>query len=102
MNNAPQPLTDESIDALIEAARPALRSSIRASIEKLVPVHMFEVAKIPLPSGQQWQLVIAVMTEPMSSILAATALQGFPAMLAAFEKMQKPAAPPSGFSIPGA
>jgi len=96
----PQPITDESIDALIEQAKPILRQSIRAAITQLVPIHLLEIAKIPLPSGQQWQLVLAVMTEPASNLVAGTMLNGFPSMIAAFEKMQKPA-PQSGFSIPG-
>ena len=103
MTNQAQPITDESIDALIEAARPALRNSIRAAVEKLMPIHLFEIAKIPLQTGQQWQLVIAVMTEPMSALLSGTALHGFPGMMAAFEKMQKQAAAaPSSSLIPGA
>lgn len=101
----PQPATDEQINALIEQCRPALLNSIRAAIEKLAPIQMFEIAKVPLQSGQQWQLVIAVMLEPMSALVSGTVLQGVPAMMGAYEKLQKPAAPPSkpnAFGIPGA
>lgn len=101
----PQPATDEQLNALIEQAKPALRESIRAAIEKLAPIQMFEIAKVPLQSGQQWQLVIAVMLEPMSALVSGTVLQGVPTMMAAYEKLQKPAAPapkPNAFGIPGA
>ena len=49
-----QPISDEQIDALIEEARPNLRAMIRGSFEQLVPVHLLEIGKIPLPSGQMW------------------------------------------------
>jgi hypothetical protein len=95
----PQPVTDQAIDALIEASRDNLRAAIRAAVEKLAPVHLFEIAKVPLQSGQQWNLVIAVMLEPMAGLVGATMLQGVPAMMAAYEKMQVKPVP---FSIPGA
>ncbi len=100
----PTPITDASIDALIEQAKPVLRSSIRAACEQLIPIHLVEIGKIPLPSGQQWQLVLAIMTEPMSNLVSAVALQGYPGIFSAFEKAQKSAEPAKvsgGFSIPG-
>jgi hypothetical protein len=97
----PQPITDEQLDALIEAVRPQLRGMMRGAFEKLIPVHFLEVGKIPLPSGAQWQVVLAVMTEPMAALVGATALSGFPAMQAAFEKLREQPAT-TGFSVPGA
>lgn len=106
MNPQPQtqPVTDEQLDSLIEAARPNLRNCFRAAIEQHAPVHFFEVAKLPLASGAEWSLVIAVMIEPFAALAGATMLQGMPAMQAAYAKLQKaPETAPlgSGFSVPG-
>lgn len=64
---------------------------------------MMEAAIIPLPSGQQWKLVLAVMTEPMAALAGAVLLTGVPAMSAAFQKAQDQASPrPSGgLMVPG-
>jgi hypothetical protein len=100
----PQPITDQSLDALIEAARPNLREALRRGLQDLVPVSMMEAAIIPLPSGQQWKLVLAVMTEPMAALAGAVLLTGVPAMSAAFQKAQDPApVPPTsgGLMVPG-
>jgi hypothetical protein len=103
----PQPITDEALDQIIETARPYLRKAIRESMTNLVPMSMFEIAKIPLPSGQLWSLMLAIMTEPVSGLVQGTVLHGMPALMAGFQKMQTapppavPAAPASrGFKIP--
>lgn len=96
-------ITDQQIDDLIEAAKPNFRIALRAAMEHSAPAHMFEIAKLPLTSGQEWPVVVAILLEPMAAMLTHTILQGVPAMFAAYEKAQKPAAPQaSGFAIPGA
>jgi hypothetical protein len=94
-------ITDAQLDALIEQARPNLRASIRAAIEQLSPIHFFEIAKVPLESGQQWQLSIAVMLEPMAGLISGMILQGVPPMMQAYEKLKAPAPQKNGLSIPG-
>jgi hypothetical protein len=95
-------ITDTQLDALIEAARPNLRAAIRASVEQLSPIHFFEIAKVPLQSGQEWTLNIAVMLEPMSTLISGMILQGVPPMMQAYEKLKAPEPAKSGFSVPGA
>jgi hypothetical protein len=98
----PQPITDESIDALLEVARPSLRQAMRNALEHLEPVGMMPVAIITLPSsGNHWNLFLAVMIEPVAALLQG----GFPAMQASFSKTQ-PSAPPvpptsGGLMVPG-
>lgn len=103
MTPSPQELSDEALDQLIEAARPSLRHMLRSTIKNEVPIHMVEIAKVPLPSGQQWSVTLAVMNEPFSVLAACTLMQGVPGMRAAFDKLNaKPetADPPPGFEIP--
>lgn len=98
------PITDVQLDALIETARPVLRDCLRAAIKDYAPVHFIELGKIPLASGAEWSLMLAVMIEPFAALAGATMLQGMPAMQAAYAKLQKaPEIPPpgSGFSVPG-
>jgi hypothetical protein len=95
-------ITDQQIDAHLESIKPRLRAAIRAAYEQLAPVNFLKVSDIPLPSGQSWQLVLGVMTEPMAELLAHTAMAGAPAMLASYGKMQQAPSPtPSDSLIPG-
>jgi hypothetical protein len=100
----PQPITDQQIDALIETARPQLRAMIRGVFQG-EPLHFLKIGEQPLPSGQTWQVVVAVMNEPFAAVASGTLMQGVPALMKAYEKLNKPAEPaiPStaGFSIPG-
>lgn len=97
-------ITDSQIDAHLESIKHRLRAAIRAAYDQLAPVNFLKVSDIPLPSGQNWQLVLAVMIEPMAELLAHTAMAGAPAMLASYAKMQQSATPgptPSDSLIPG-
>jgi hypothetical protein len=95
-------MTDQQIDAYIEMARPNLRAAIRASVEQLSPIHFFEIGKVPLQSGGEWSLNIAVMLEPMSGLISGMILHGVPPMMQAYEKLKSPEPPKTGFSVPGA
>jgi hypothetical protein len=93
-------VTDEQIDALIESVKPNLRAAIRASFAPtFAPAHFLIMGTIPLPSGQEWKLVLAVMSEPTAEIVGTLVLQGVPGMTAAWQKMASP--PAAGFSAPG-
>jgi hypothetical protein len=99
----PLPITDQQIDALIEQVRPQLRQMIRGVFQG-EPLHFLEIGKMPLPSGQTWQVVIAVMNEAFAGVASGTLMVGLPAFMKAYEKMNKPAAVPvseGAFSIPG-
>ena len=96
------PITDEQLDSLIESNRQNFRTALRACMESLQPIMWFEIAKLPLPSGEQWQVGVAIALEPMAQMMMALSLQGMPAMEAAYRKLQTPQNPPqgAGFTIP--
>jgi hypothetical protein len=97
-----QPISDEGLDQLIDAMRPQIREAIRAVFEGS-QCNMFELAQLPLPSGQKWSLVMAIMIEPFAAFAAHALMQGVPAMRASFEKQNAPAPSlpaGSGFEFP--
>lgn len=104
--NQPQPITDTQIDALIETAKPAIRNMIRDVFSGVSPCNFLEIGKMPLPTGQEWQVVICIMNEAFAAVAAPTLLTGIPGLMDAYKKATTPATapPPSpgGFSIPGA
>ena len=80
-------ITDSQIDAHLETIKPRLRAAIRAAFEQLAPVNFLKLAEIPLPSGQTWQLVLAVMTEPTAKLFWGTqAWQAYQRCLPATER----------------
>lgn len=90
---------DARVDAVIEAATPNLKIALRNVLSSRDHAAMFDAAYMPLPSGQQWQVSIAVMSEPFAAIATPILSIGMNAMMRSFEKLQKPAEP--GFSVPG-
>lgn len=70
-------ITDEALDQLIETARPQIRAAFKETIAN-ESVSMFEVMKLPLPSGQQWSVAVFVMVEPYAILTAALIGNGVP------------------------
>lgn len=85
-----QSVTDESLDQLIESARPQLREALKQAIAS-ESVAMLELMKLPLPSGQLWSVTLMVMTEPFAVLAASLLGQGVPAMQQSLMKRSQPA-----------
>lgn len=106
-------MTDQELDSLIDTAKPTIRTMLRAVIEQGQHGGMFNIAAIPLPNGQVWDVVCGVFSEPASKLLAAMLAQGVPHMMESFAKLAlKPGQPqlgatqtpktggPGGFTVP--
>ena len=83
-------MTDPELDQIIEGARPQLRQALRAALDGTGPITMFPMpVNIPLPSGQNWSIAGAIITEPYL-VLVAALLQGIVAHRNAMEKANQP------------
>jgi hypothetical protein len=61
-------VSDEEIDALIDRAKPELRKAFR-SILNGSAVHFFNIGSQPLTSGERWDVVACIMSEPISRLV---------------------------------
>lgn len=100
-----QPITDESLDLLIDTARANMRKALRHVLEGN-SIGMFEIAKQPLASGQSWSIIFAIMSEPIAAFIDCSVVRGLPTMKAVYDKAipsnTLPGAPsnPPGFDFP--
>ena len=108
-------MTDEQLDAIIEAAKPNLRTAIRQTTEQKQLAMMLNLGMVTFSNKQTWNVSCFVMTEPMAELVGPLIMHGVPNMIQAQMKphMKPGEAPPSpaqpaqppkrgGFSIPGA
>jgi hypothetical protein len=90
-------MTDQDLDALIEQARPELRTALRGILEGKHPDMMFPLGRIPFPNQQFWDVTCLVMIEPIHKLIAPLLVHGIPNMFASQAKphMKPGAAPPA-------
>lgn len=94
------PLQDvQLLDGLIEQFRPQLRQMLAAAISLQQPFAMVPVGKAPLPSGQQWDIFVAVLIEPFACVAQGALVHGMGSALESYAKLN-PAAPQGGFDVP--
>jgi hypothetical protein len=107
-------MTDQELDVLLDKAKPALRTAIRAVLEKGAPGYLLTIAQMSLPNGQTWDITCGMFNEPLGKMVEAIAVTGFKQQMDSFAKLQAPAGTPGGkpaagppkgpakaFSVPG-
>ena len=100
--NPAQTISDQQLDQMIDAVRPGLRGMLRNALTLSDPCSMLRIGLIPLKSGQQWEVVIAVLAEPFARMAKCALLDGWGSAMQSYEKLQAPTPQGAGgFQIPG-
>lgn len=64
-------MTDADLDTFIDQAKPELRNALRAVLTGQSAQYLFDIAALPLPNGQTWAIVCAVLNEPVATMVEA-------------------------------
>lgn len=81
-------VSDEELDAFIDRAKPDLRIALRTILNGGA-AHYFNIGSQPLPSGQRWDVVACIMSEPIARLVE-TVTGGVDKMNSSYAKLATP------------